>query len=190
MAPNYSPCWYPGTQNSPVRTQVSQVRQKRQNWTTTAVCSPTPDTSHWLAGCKECADVGIGAVLLESEKFSSSPGTPTAVTAALTRRCDLNFNATMLVFPATRVGWYNRGSMARSFTCGWVDPTGSGVAVTTNSDTMSPVAPSISRLRMTQCYPGSWAMGLTASRSTPTQNIPRSPLVKNLLHGIKRRLCA
>jgi hypothetical protein len=123
LALNYSP-WYakfpgkdPTVTGAPERAEIDYYDGLLTN------------ISHWLADCKECAGVGIGAVLLDSEKFSSSPGTPIAVSAALTRKCDLIFNATMAVFPATRVEWYNRGAVSRSFTYGWIGPTGSGAAI-------------------------------------------------------------
>lgn len=76
----------------------------------------------WLKQCPDCGAAGVGAVLLDSEKFSVSPDSPSAVSAAVTRKCDLIFNATSAAFPAARVEWYNRGTVSLSYTYGWVGP--------------------------------------------------------------------
>lgn len=78
----------------------------------------------WLSACSACVSAGVGAVLLDSEKFSTSPDTPKAVSSAITRKCDLMFNATVKAFPSVRVEWYNRGSVSRSMTYGWTGPVG------------------------------------------------------------------
>lgn len=87
------------------------------------------NVSTWLGGCADCTPAGIGAVLLDSEKFSTSPTTPAAVSVALTRKCDLIFNLTTVAFAHARVEWYARGSVSRSGTYGWTGPIGASAAL-------------------------------------------------------------
>ena len=61
------------------------------------------NVTSWLAAASD--DVGVGAILLDQEKFSASPDSPAPTVSALTRKCDLIFNASMRVFPAARVEW-------------------------------------------------------------------------------------
>jgi hypothetical protein len=70
------------------------------------------NVSRWLAeaarrddGAAAAAAAGVGAVLLDQEKFSASPSSPFAALTALTRKCDLIYNASVRVFPAARVEW-------------------------------------------------------------------------------------
>ena len=89
------------------------------------------NVSAWLAGAEledGSAAVGVGAFLLDQEKFSASPTSPAATVAALTRKCDLIYNASLDAFPGARVEWYNRGGVGWSPTYGWIGPTGSIVA--------------------------------------------------------------
>ena len=68
--------------------------------------------------------VGVGAFLLDSEKFAVQRGTPAALALAITRKCDLIYNLSLSFFPSARVEWYNRGSVTSSYTYGWVGPVG------------------------------------------------------------------
>ena len=84
--------------------------------------------SGWLApwtaprAAAAAVGVGVGAFLLDSEKFSVAPGSSSAYRAALTRKLDLIFNLSLSVFGGARVEWYNRGSNTWSYTYGWVGP--------------------------------------------------------------------
>jgi hypothetical protein len=71
----------------------------------------------WLAKADSAGTVGVGAILLDQEKFSAQTGSPVATVDALTRKCDLIWNASTLVFPTARIEWYNRGSVSFSNTC-------------------------------------------------------------------------
>jgi hypothetical protein len=84
--------------------------------------------SAWLATAEHGSAVGIGAFLLDQEKFSASPDTPAGTVKALTRKCDLIYNASMDRFPRARVEWYNRGGVSWSPTYGWIGPAGGVVA--------------------------------------------------------------
>ena len=62
-------------------------------------------------------------------QFSVAPGTPPAVAAAVTRKCDLVYNASVAAFPGARIEWYNRGAVGLTYTYGWVGPVGAGPAI-------------------------------------------------------------
>eukprot|EP00040_Diaphanoeca_grandis_P044390 m.270851 g.270851 ORF g.270851 m.270851 type:complete len:439 (-) comp91883_c0_seq1:31-1347(-) len=68
--------------------------------------------------------VGVGAFLLDSEKFSVTPDSTLAEAVALTRKCNLMFNASVATFPNARIEWYNRGEVSLSYTYGWIGPIG------------------------------------------------------------------
>lgn len=59
----------------------------------------------WLATSPYASMAGVGAFLLDQEKFSASATTPAATVAALTRKCDLIYNASLAMAPAARVEW-------------------------------------------------------------------------------------
>ena len=55
--------------------------------------------------------VQLGAVLLDSEKFSFNENSSAVYTAELTRKHDLVYNLTRSYFPAARIEMYDRGGM-------------------------------------------------------------------------------
>eukprot|EP00039_Didymoeca_costata_P022575 m.4764 g.4764 ORF g.4764 m.4764 type:complete len:384 (-) comp3096_c0_seq2:129-1280(-) len=70
-------------------------------------------------------NVGVGAILLDSEKFSCSfnmNGSHSAICDAVARKNDLIFNASIDVFPDAEIVQYARGSVSYSDTYGWVGP--------------------------------------------------------------------
>lgn len=122
IAINYSP-WYakfPGSDPT-----VTGAPEEAEMAFFTGLLS---NISTWLAATDQGASVGVGAFLLDQEKFSSSPTTPVGTVNALTRKCDLIYNASLDAFPGARVEWYNRGSVSFSMTYGWIGPAGRIVA--------------------------------------------------------------
>ena len=64
-------------------------------------------------------DIELEAVLLDSELFDWRDNSTAAFKAALTRKHDLIYNATVSVFPRARLEMYDRGSVGKSDTNTW-----------------------------------------------------------------------
>ena len=70
------------------------------------------NVSSWLAAAASPhgRTLKIGAFLLDNEKFSAAFTDKPAKIEALTRKCDLIFNASLAVAPDARIEWYGRGA--------------------------------------------------------------------------------
>jgi hypothetical protein len=117
IAINFSP-WYhffpghdPTVTGPPEKAELSYYRNLLTN------------VSGWLSKAS-ASRVGIGAFLLDQEKFDWSPSVPSAWRSALTRKDDLVTNLSLSFAPAARIERYNRGSVSWSPTYGWVGPEG------------------------------------------------------------------
>eukprot|EP01051_Picozoa_sp_SAG22_P021265 SAG22_NODE_4630_length_1211_cov_1.462230_2_plen_220_part_01 len=103
LAINYSPWYSKFPSHDPTVTGAAEAAEMA------SFTGLLANVSTWLAGTEHGASgtVGVAAFLLDQEKFSSSPTTPQATVDALTRKCDLIYNASLAAFPSARVEWYN-----------------------------------------------------------------------------------
>ena len=118
LALNYSPWYAMFPSNDPTVTGAPEQAEMR------LYTDLLSNVSLWLRASPHGHTVGVGAFLLDQEKFSASATSSLATIVALTRKCDLIFNASIAAFPDARVEWYNRGAVSEGYTYGWVGPIG------------------------------------------------------------------